>query len=173
MVRGPVVPDAESSPHLVLVDFRTQTLRVLSEGREVFRCRVSTAANGVGCVEGSGCTPYGWHRVSAIYGRDQPIGTRFVSREPNGDVWSGLPVADDWILTRILWLEGLEPGVNRGPGVDSLSRYIYIHGTNQEDLLGSPASHGCVRVSNADAILLSDHLREGDAVFLHPRGESP
>lgn len=167
------MPSAESSPRLVLVDLDDQTLRVVSEGVEVFRCPVSTARNGVGCVEGSGCTPHGWHRIAAILGHGQPQGARFVSREPTGEVWAGQTIEDDWILTRILWLEGLEPGVNRGAGIDSLTRYIYIHGTNQENLLGTPASHGCVRVSNADAVLLADHLREGDPVFLHTSETSP
>jgi UDP-N-acetylmuramate--alanine ligase len=163
---------AADEPRLVLIDLLGQTLRVLSAGHEVFRCRVSTAKNGIGCREGSGCTPWGWHRIASIVGLDQPIGARFVSREPSGEIWGGGAVDGDWILTRLLWLEGLEPGVNRGPGVDSYERYIYIHGTNQEDLLGVPASHGCVRVSNADAMLLAGHLREGDPVFLHPRGDT-
>lgn len=161
------------APRLVLVDAREQSLRVLSGGRVVFSCDVSTASAGQGCREGSGCTPWGWHRVESILGRDASEGARFVSREPTGESWGGQFVDDDWILTRILWLEGLEPGVNRGPGLDSHERYIYVHGTNREDLLGTPASHGCVRVANADAAILSDLVREGDAVFIGPRGDSP
>lgn len=167
------MPAADPDAHLVLIDLERQALRVLREGVEVFRCTISSAANGIGCTEGSGCTPHGWHRIAAVLGRGEPAGMRFVSREPTGETWSGGPAEGDWILSRILWLEGLEPGVNRGAGVDSFERYIYIHGTNHENLLGSPASHGCVRVSNADAVLLADHLQEGDLVFLHPRGNAP
>lgn len=156
---------------LALVDARQQRLRVFEEGREVYRCPVSTAAAGQGCREGSGCTPWGWHRVASVLGQGAEVGSRFVSREPTGEIWGGESVAGDWILSRILWLEGLEPGVNRGAGIDSFERYIYIHGTNQEDLLGTPASHGCVRVSNASAVALADLLRVGDAVFIGPRGD--
>jgi len=161
------------STRLGLVDAAAQDLRVYEDGREVFRCRVSTAAAGQGCREGSGCTPWGWHRVASVLGQGAPVGARFVSREPTGQVWGGEAVDEDWILSRIVWLEGLEPGVNRGEGVDTFGRYIYIHGTNQEDLLGTPASHGCVRVSNASAVALADLLREGDAVYIGPRGGEP
>ena len=75
----------------------------------------------------------------------------------------------DWITTRIFWLEGLEPGVNKGPGVDTYERYIYLHGTAREDELGSPGSHGCVRMSNADAARLSEIVQEGDPVWIGPR----
>lgn len=168
------MPSAETnSVQLVLVDLEHQVLRVLRAGSEVFHCAISSARSGIGCREGSGCTPHGWHRIAAILGRNEPIGRRFVSREPTGETWRGEDVEDDWILSRILWLEGLEPGVNRGEGVDSYGRYIYIHGTNQEDRIGTPASHGCVRVKNADAVLLANHLREGDLVFLFPRGTTP
>lgn len=168
------MPAAETdSVNLVLVDLERQALRVLRDGKNVFHCSISSAANGIGCREGSGCTPHGWHRIAAVLGRGEPAGMRFVSREATGETWCGDCVDGDWILSRILWLEGLEPGVNRGEGVDSYGRYIYIHGTNHEERLGTPASHGCVRVSNADAILLADHLREGDLVFLFPRGSTP
>ena len=158
-------------PRLVLVDAPTQTLRVLEDGIERFRCAVSTAENGLGCRENSGCTPWGWHRISEVIGLGQPPGTRFSSREPTGEIWSGQEVEGDWITTRILWLDGLEPGVNRGPGVDTHERYVYIHGTAREDELGRPGSHGCVRVSNADAVELADALlAAGDLVWIGPRG---
>jgi len=95
---------------------------------------------------------------------------RFSSREPTGEIWTGQGVEGDWITTRILWLDGLEPGVNRGPGVDTHGRYVYIHGTAREDELGRPGSHGCVRVSNADALELADRiLSAGDLVWIGPR----
>lgn len=158
-------------PRLVLVDEPSQTLRVLEDGIERFRCAVSTATNGLGCREDSGCTPLGWHRISEVIGRGQPAGARFSSREPTGEIWTGQPVEGDWITTRILWLDGLEPGVNNGPGVDTHERFVYIHGTAREDELGRPGSHGCVRVSNAAAAELADNLlSEGDLVWIGPRG---
>ena len=104
------------------------------------------------------------------------------SREPTGETWRGEACDDDLILTRILTLDGLEDGVNRGPGCDSLARYIYLHGTNHETLLGRPVSHGCVRLSNDDVRELFDRVREGDLVFVaapdastipDPRGRRP
>jgi len=158
-------------PRLVLVDAPSQTLRVLQDGVELFRCPVSTAENGLGCVENSGCTPWGWHRIAEVIGDGQPFGMRFANREPTGEIWTGQDVEGDWITTRILWLDGLEPGVNRGPGVDTHDRYVYIHGTAREDELGRPGSHGCVRVSNADATELADRiLATGDLVWIGPRG---
>ena len=98
--------------------------------------------------------------------RRRGAGTVFVSREPTGETWRGEAREDDLILTRILTLDGLEDGVNRGAGCDSLERYIYLHGTNHEDLLGRPVSHGCVRLSNEHVCQLFDHMREGDLVFV-------
>ena len=154
------------------MDAASQTISVREDGREVFRGPVSTGLNGIGCEEGSGKTPHGWHRIGEVFGAGQPLGMRFDSREPTGEVWDGGPVEGDWITTRILWLEGLEPGVNRGPGVDSHDRYVYIHGTAREHELGTPGSHGCVRVSNEHARLLADEiLAPGDLVWIGPRPE--
>ena len=111
-------------------------------------------------------TPPGWHRIHARIGEGAPSGAVFVSREATGDRWKGEPEAADLILTRILTLEGLEDGVNRGPGHDSLERYIYIHGTNHEEELGRPASHGCVRMGNADVIDLFARVAVGDPVVV-------
>lgn len=157
-------------PTLVLVDLAASRLRVWRDGLAVHECPVSCGEAGAGCEAGSGRTPWGWHRVHSVVGRGESLGARFVSREPTGEIWDGTPIDEDWILTRILRLEGLEPGVNRGPGVDSFERYIYIHGTPREDLLGRPASHGCVRVSNRDAEILAELAPEGTPVFLGPRG---
>ena len=127
---------------------------------------MSTARAGIGGEEGSFRTPPGWHRIHARIGEDAAPGTVFVSREPTGETWCGEARDDDLILTRILTLDGLEDGVNRGPGCDSLARYIYLHGTNQEHLLGRPVSHGCVRLSNDDVRELFERVREGDFVFV-------
>jgi len=155
---------------LVLVDASRQMLRVLENGTERFRCAVSTSGNGLGCEENSGRTPWGWHRIAEVIGEGEPFGTRFSSREPTGEIWTGQAVEGDWITTRILWLDGLEPGINRGPGVDTHDRYVYIHGTAREDELGRPGSHGCVRVSNLAAEELADRiLSAGDLVWIGPR----
>jgi lipoprotein-anchoring transpeptidase ErfK/SrfK len=154
---------------VVMVDAEIQELSVREDGIETFRCPVSTGKAGLGCQDGSGKTPVGWHRVAELIGDGAPLGARFASREPTGEVWTGGPVEGDWITTRIFWLEGLEPGVNKGPGVDTHDRYIYLHGTPHEDELGAAASHGCVRMSNQDAARLSEIVRPGDPVWIGPR----
>jgi UDP-N-acetylmuramate--alanine ligase len=151
---------------LLVVDVPGQRLTLLDHGRAVAEFPVSTAAAGVGGKAGSMRTPPGWHRIHARIGGDQPLGMVFESRVPTGQVWKGERREDDLILTRVLQLDGLEPGVNRGPGCDSLERYIYIHGTNHETELGEPGSHGCVRISNADVAWLYDQIAEGDAVLI-------
>ena len=130
---------------------------------------VSTAKAGLGSEAGSNKTPPGWHRAAERIGRGAAPGTMFVSRRPNGRVlppeaWRAPEPAEDAILTRVVWLAGLEPGVNAGRGRDSHERCIYLHGTNQEQLLGSPASHGCVRFSNEAIADLFD-LADGAELF--------
>jgi hypothetical protein len=145
---------------LLVVLVPQQRLRVLTR-RGVWRVfRISTAAHGLGNVSGSNATPPGWHRVAKWLGADAPAGQVFQSRRRTRrvlapDAWR-MPEGEDLILSRILWLAGLEPGVNQGPGIDSFARYIYIHGTNHEQLLGTPASHGCVRMANDDIVDLFD-----------------
>jgi UDP-N-acetylmuramate--alanine ligase len=157
-------PFAELPPRLLLVDVARQRLSLIEAGREAASWPVSTAQAGVGGADGSLRTPPGWHCIHQRIGVGSPIGAVFESRVPTGEVWTGQERADDLILTRILTLDGLEDGVNRGPGTDSRARYIYIHGTNHEDALGRPASHGCVRMGNRDVIDLFDRVREGDPV---------
>jgi L,D-transpeptidase YbiS len=115
---------------------------------------VSTALNGVGEVSGSGCTPLGRHTIRAKIGENQPLNAVFVGRRFTGEIYSS-ELAErypqrDWILTRILWLSGKEPGRNRLGSVDSMQRYIYIHGTPDTEPMRVPASHGCIRMRNAD-----------------------
>jgi UDP-N-acetylmuramate--alanine ligase len=128
---------------------------------------VSTAAVGVESREGSGGTPPGVHVVDRRIGDGATSGTVFESREPTGRVWTaGDGDEADLILTRILTLDGREDGVNRGPGVDSRERYIYIHGTNHEENVGRPVSGGCVRMTNVDVVELFDRVDEGDPVVI-------
>lgn len=131
---------------------------------------ISTALAGPGEQRDSGCTPRGRHRVRALIGADQPAGAVFIGRRPTGEIYTpALGAAHperDWILSRILWLGGLEPGRNRYGRVDSQSRYIYIHGTNEEARLGEPVSHGCIRMANADVIALFAHVAPNTEVWI-------
>ena len=172
---------AELPERLLVIDADRQLAVWLEDGKPVAAWPVSTARAGIGGVEGSFRTPPGWHRIRGRIGEDAALGTVFVSRAPTGETWRGERREDDLILTRILTLEGLEDGVNRGPGCDSLARYIYLHGTNHESQLGRPVSHGCVRFSNEGVCELFAYLREGDFVFVaapdtrcipDPHGES-
>jgi UDP-N-acetylmuramate--alanine ligase len=157
---------AELPSRLLVVDVERQRAVWLEDGVAKAVWPVSTARAGIGGAEGSYRTPPGWHRVHRRIGEDAGEGAVFVSREPTGETWRGEARDEDLILTRILTLDGLEEGVNRGPGHDSLERYIYLHGTNHERLLGRPTSHGCVRLSNADVCRLFEKMREGDYVLI-------
>lgn len=153
---------------LLRVSVADQRLAVVTAQGVSARFVISTSKWGVGGERDSQRTPLGWHEVADRIGGDRPPGQLFVSRLPLARV---LPPAewratagDDYVLTRILHLRGLEPGVNLGGSVDSYARFIYLHGTNQEQLLGQPASHGCVRLSNRDMLALFD-LTEGHATY--------
>lgn len=128
---------------------------------------VSTATNGAGNERGSFKTPLGKHRIYRKIGEDMPKGTAFRAREPIG-IYD--PLSDDpnrdWILTRIIWLEGFETGINRRGKVDTRSRYIYIHGTHEEEKLGTPCSHGCIRMQSDDLIELFFHVDERESVVI-------
>ncbi|HET7446865.1 MAG TPA: L,D-transpeptidase family protein [Methyloceanibacter sp.] len=151
---------------LLVIDVERQLATLFEKGAAVASWPVSTARNGIGGTEGSYRTPPGWHRIHRRIGEDAAPGAVFVSREPTGETWRGEVRDEDLILTRIITLEGLENGVNRGPGCDSLERCIYLHGTNQEALVGGPVSHGCVRLSNRDVTELFARLSEGDFVLI-------
>ena len=134
------------------------------------RYLVSTAANGVGCTKDSGCTPLGAHIIRAKIGADAPVNTVFVGRRPTGEICTPELMAQyanrDWILTRILWISGTEVGFNRLGNVDTMQRYIYIHGTPDSTDMGEVGSHGCVRMRNADVIELFDLVEAGTKVFI-------
>ena len=129
---------------------------------------VSTARNGAGERVGSEQTPRGMHEVAALIGDDAPCGAVFVGRQRTGEVCSAALRAEqperDWILTRIVWLAGLEEGRNLGGEVDTFSRHIYIHGTPDDEPMGEPHSHGCIRMRNDDLIELFDQLEVGTRV---------
>ncbi|MGM0536752.1 MAG: L,D-transpeptidase family protein [Pseudomonadota bacterium] len=153
------------------VDTAAQRL-VVWRGREVdWQCAVSTAANGTGEEEGSGATPLGWHTVRAAIGAGNPAGSVYRGRRPTGEVYSEALAAEhpgrDWILTRILWLSGLEPGRNRGGKVDSQRRYIYLHGTPPSEPMGVARSHGCIRLRDEDLLALFEIAVPGTPVWLH------
>ena len=153
----------------IRVDVPGQTLTARRADGSIFmRVPVSTARNGVGEVMDSECTPRGLHLIRARIGAGCPVNTVFRGRRPTGEIYS--PALRrrfprrDWILTRILWLSGLEPGRNRLGGVDTMRRYIYIHGAPDEDPMGEPTSHGCVKMRNADVMRLFDAVGVGTRV---------
>lgn len=131
----------------------------------IYRC--STAARGTGNRENSYQTPLDWHEITERIGDGLPAGAILNERKYTGKVWTpDSPTTKDLVLTRILWLSGLEPGLNKGSGIDSHARYIYIHGTPAEDKLGTPASWGCVRLSNRDVIDLFERVPTGTRVLI-------
>ena len=145
----------------IRISLPQQTLELHDDRGDLLRrYPVSTAARGPGERWGSECTPRGRHIIRAKIGADAPLNTVFKGRRPTGELWSAeLGAANpgrDWILTRILWLSGKEPGRNRLGDVDSMRRYIYLHGTPDSEPLGIPLSHGCVRMRNADILELFD-----------------
>jgi hypothetical protein len=127
---------------------------------------ISTSRFGIGQVEGSNCTPLGLHRIADKIGAGWPTGTVFKAREPIGFTWKGME--DAKITTRILWLEGLEAGLNRGGNVDSYKRYIYIHGTGDETTIGRPASCGCIHLASNDLVPLFNQVPSGTMVWIEP-----
>lgn len=153
----------------LLVHIQDQIAELWDDRRRVKTYRVSTAKNGPGCVEGSYCTPTGKLRVAKKIGDGLPLGSVLKARAPTGEIWSASSdnrlsnSSDDLILTRVLWLEGAEEH-----NANTLGRYIYLHGTNQENLLGSAASLGCIRFSNKDIVEIYELLPEGAEIEIRP-----
>lgn len=146
-----------------------QQLALWDDAGQIIHCyAISTAQNGAGEVNGSGCTPRGKHIIRAKIGANCPVNTVFIRRRPTGEIYTPVLAAQypqrDWILTRILWLSGCEVGFNRLGKVDTMRRFIYLHGTPDSEPLGIPKSHGCIRMHNADLMVLFDAVPCGVAV---------
>ena len=159
------------------VSLDRQQLAVYDQvGKAIMQTAVSTAHNGAGEVENSFCTPRGWHKVRAKIGAGVPENTVFRGRRPTGEIYTpALREAEperDWILTRILWLSGLEPGFNRHGSVDTMRRYIYIHGCPDEDIMGVASSHGCIKMHNTDVIELFDQIELGTLINIKESADS-
>jgi lipoprotein-anchoring transpeptidase ErfK/SrfK len=138
------------------------------EGRALRRYEVSTSKNGAGELNGSYCTPRGRHLIRAKIGAGQPVNAVFVRRRPTGEIYAPALGEQfpgrDWILTRILWLSGCEPGINRLGKVDTMRRFIYIHGSPDSIAMGSPGSIGCIRMRNGDLLELFNEVAPGTPV---------
>ncbi len=151
----------------ILIDLANQTLSLPKHNKFYV---VSTGKNGIGEQENTGKTPRGWHRVVKKFGMQSPKNTVFIARQPTGEVYNSELAAQfperDWILSRILWLDGLEEGFNKGEDHDTMQRYIYIHGTPDKEPMGVPMSHGCIRMRNEEIIELFDLVSEDALVYL-------
>ena len=160
------LPDPEEL--FLIQSIEEQALFVCAKGDVVELFDASTSRFGNGIRENSFKTPLGIHRIKEKIGSGAPPGRIFKGRKDTGIDWDQASIEDNLILTRILRLEGLEEGINKGAGVDSYDRYIYIHGTNREDLVGTPLSHGCLALRNSDILRLFDIVREGTLVYIDP-----
>ena len=153
----------------IRIDLATQTLTLL--GEPPVRYSISSAGNGVGETADSECTPRGRHIIRAKIGTDAPLNSVFVGRRPSGEIFTpnlrATAPQRDWILTRILWLSGCQPGFNRLGNVDSMRRYIYIHGSPDDVEMGKPGSHGCIRMRNRDVVELFDRVEVGTPVVIY------
>lgn len=153
------------------ISIQSQTLTLQNDAGQILASyAVSTATNGPGCLKDSGCTPLGSHSIRAKIGQDAAPNTVFVGRRPTGEICTPeLMLAHpkrDWILTRILWLSGQEVGVNRLGNVDTMQRYVYIHGSPDSVKMGEVGSHGCVRMRNSDIIALFNQVSVGISVHI-------
>ena len=164
--------DTDQLTSYLVIDIALQTLSHYRCGELIKQYSVSTAKNGVGSTEGSGQTPLGRHTIAAKIGAKSPLNSVFVGRVATGEIYDkklgeNYPERD-WILSRILWLDGCEEGHNKGSNecgiCDTYQRYIYIHGTPDTEPMGTPLSHGCIRMRNEDVAILFDQVEEGTVV---------
>ena len=160
-----------STAQVLIVDANAQKMLLVENGKQVGSWVISTAEKGIGSQKGSDQTPLGAHRIADKIGAGAPLGAIFKSRQNTGQIVNilttpGADSPDDYVTSRIMWLDGLEPGLNKGGNVDSHERFIYIHGTGEEGKLGTPASHGCIRMRNQDVIDLFDRVKENTLVYI-------
>ncbi|MDH5185155.1 MAG: L,D-transpeptidase [Gammaproteobacteria bacterium] len=142
------------------ISVTSQQLNLYQASKSIFQASVSSAINGCGELQNSGCTPRGWHQIRAKIGTACAVNTVFRGRRPSGEIYNEALANRypdrDWILSRILWLSGEEVGRNRLGQVDTMRRYIYLHGTPDSEPMGVARSHGCIRMRNTDIIELYD-----------------
>lgn len=153
----------------IIISIKDQTLLLYESGRLVQSYLVSTSANPPSCLENSYGTPLGYHSVAQKIGGHEPLGMVFKGRQATGQCYYDLPQEAqqaDLITTRILWLQGEQAGINQGGKVDSYARYIYIHGTNHESMIGRTASQGCIRMLNEDVRQLFDRVDCTVSIFI-------
>lgn len=159
-------PAAPSEGYVLYVSVQSQRMYFVVEGVLKAEYVISTARNGLGASRNSNRTPEGLHRVVRKFGEGVPPRGIFKARQFTGEIAPKDVANDDLITSRILWLDGMEPGVNEGGSVDSMERGIYIHGTADEASLGTPSSHGCIRMRNSDVIALYDRVLLGTLVVI-------
>ncbi len=154
----------------LLVNIEKQEMYLVKNDSVEKTYRISASKYGIGSTKGSSKTPLGVHRIAEKIGEDAKPNTIFVGRKDTGKaaaiIKDSIDIEADDVTSRILWLDGLEPGINKGKGIDSHSRYIYIHGTPEEGLIGTPASHGCIRMYNDEVIELFDLVKAGTFVVI-------
>jgi lipoprotein-anchoring transpeptidase ErfK/SrfK len=157
--------------HYLDISIEKQLLSVIKNHSIIYTYPISTAKNGAGEQMGSGCTPRGWHRIRAKIGNNAPLCSVFVGRRATGEIYTDSLAQQfpnrDWILSRILWLGGVEPHKNRYGQVDTTWRFIYIHGSPDHLLQGIPASHGCIRMKNTDIVELFTNVNTQTYVYIH------
>ena len=154
----------------IIIHLKAQQLELYQDEKCILQYPISSGKNGIGQIMGSEKTPLGRHMIYKKIGKDASVNTVFVGRQATGEIYTpslaAKEVGRDWILTRILWLMGLEPGYNRFGQCDTRNRYIYIHGTPDSTILGQPGSRGCIRMHNLDIINLFNQVAEGTLVNL-------
>ena len=151
----------------ILIDLAQQKLYLPKYDKQYL---ISTGKNGIGETENSGKTPRGWHKVAEKFGQQAPLNSVFIARQATGEIYNAELAQQfpqrDWILSRILWLSGLEEGFNQGEGCDTYQRYIYIHGTPDSEPMGIAMSHGCIRMRNTDVAELFELVNEDALVYI-------
>lgn len=151
----------------ILIDLAQQTLYLPKHNKFYV---ISSGKNGIGEQENTGKTPRGWHRIAQKIGDDAPKNSVFIARQATGEIYDQDLAQQfperDWILSRILWLDGLQAGFNQGDGCDTFKRYIYIHGTPETEPMGIPMSHGCIRMKNDEVIELFELISEQSLVYI-------
>ncbi len=156
------------SSRKIEINLCEQTLTLSDRDELLATFSVSTAANGPGQELNSECTPLGQHIIDEKIGAECLVNTVFIGRRPTGEIYSEdmrrCHPQRDWILTRIMWLRGTEPGCNDGGNIDSKARYIYIHGSPESCEMGVPGSHGCIRMRNEDVVRLFELVEVGTPV---------